>query len=171
MKLKKEFIQDKNIKYACLFTIILIMVFLGDIIAINFIKWKENPHDIEFQTGDKKDYNRYQIPNITELNAEQIEQKITTKESFYLLLVRESCYTCNEYVPLLSEVFKDNNITNIYYLNRGKYTENNETFKYLNKKYKNMKYTPYLMYFKNGNLIKELIGKKNNEELEKWLKI
>lgn len=171
MKTKINVMKDKDVKYAFLFSIILIIVFLGDVIAINFIKQKANPHDIEFHTGDTVDYNRYQIPYFNEISIEELETKLTNNETFYLLLVRESCYTCVDYIQLLNETFESNNITNIYYLNRGKYTEENETFKHLNKKYKNMKYTPYIMYFKEGLLNKELIGSKKRNEIEEWLKL
>ena len=161
--------QDEKLKYAVVFVVILVFAFCGDWIALHFIKPMVNPHDIEFHTGNVVDYDRYQIDGFNEIHVDELDMLINNHETFYLLLSRESCYTCDIYIPTVREVFQKKGITNVYFLNRGKYNRDNELFNEIIHKYPNMQYTPYLMYFKDGIMMKELIGKKESNELIDWI--
>ena len=98
--------------------------------------------------------------------------KIQNQESFTLLSSRDSCHTCVQYVPLLKEVF-DKYEVDAYYMNRSLYDRDNEEYVALlnqdERLKKNLQYTPYIMVFKNGKLVDELVGSKNKEEVEEFV--
>ena len=58
-------------------------------------------------------------------------------------------------------------------MNRSLYDRDNEEYVSLlnqdERLKKNLQYTPYIMVFKNGKLVDELVGSKNKEEVEEFV--
>ena len=74
---------------------------------------------------------------------------------------------------MLEQEFLKYDIT-AYYINRSLYDMNQEEFVRFTEVHenlqKNLQYTPYVMYFKEGMLQDELIGSKEQIEIESFLK-
>ena len=104
-----------------------------------------------------------------ELNISDILNRLNNQETFVLLSTRDNCYTCKSYIPLLEEEFAKYDIT-AYYMNRSLYDLNNDEFVAFTKMNenieKNLQYTTYIMYFKEGMLQDELIGSKEKIEID-----
>ncbi len=170
-KIKLSEKEQKNL-YCIVFVAFLLLLLFGDQIALHFIKQSPNPNNRVFGSDEITSDSVFKESSIKTISLEETLIKIKSKENFYLLSTRDTCYPCFEYMPNIKETIVNNNL-NIYLLNRGEVNSENPSyseFKELDIRIANhFQYTPYLLYFENGELKKELIGLKNNEELKEFI--
>lgn len=161
--------KKKQNLYAICVVITLILLMCGDQIVIRFIEQVPNDNNRVFGSDIPIDY---KIDFLDELTIEEVLQKIENKESFTLISSRNSCHTCNLYIPILKEMFAKYEI-NAYYINRSLYDRDNENFArfmtFDERLNKNLQYTPYIMVFKDGLLSDELVGSKKRNEVEDFI--
>lgn len=152
--------KKKQVVYCIIVTVMIVVLAFGDQIMLHFIAKDANPNNTTF--GNKDD-EPYTVGFLDELTITQIITKINNKDTFILLSSRENCYTCRKYIPIVHQVFQDYNISG-YFLNRTNYDSDNADYIELTKiderLAKNLQYTPYIMYFKDGKLQDELVGSK-----------
>ena len=162
--------KQREFLYCTFFVIVLLFLAFGDRIALHFITKQPNPNNA-ISRGDSKASG---VPlHLEELTMTEILDKISQKESFLLISTRENCYTCKSYIPMLEQEFLKYDM-NAYYMNRSLYDMNQEEFVAFTKVHENLQkhlqYTPYVMYFKDGELQDELIGSKEKTEIESFIK-
>lgn len=162
--------KQREFLYCTFFVVVLLFLAFGDRIALHFIAKQPNPNNA-ISRGDSPVSG---VPfSLEELDMTAILEKINNKETFLLVSTREKCYTCKSYIPMLEQEFLKYNIT-AYYINRSLYDMNQEEFVRFTEVHenlqKNLQYTPYVMYFKEGMLQDELIGSKEQIEIESFLK-
>ncbi len=162
--------RQKEIAYCILFIGVLLLLAFGDQIALHFIRQAPNENNSVFGENPKE---KYQIDFLEELTINQVREKIERKDSFLLLSSRNFCETCERYLPNLKEMMELYDLK-IYYIDREIIDEKSKDYEYLKQMderlQKHLGYTPYLMYFKNGLLDQELVGKKEKNELEEFIK-
>ena len=180
MKLDKEKIKElttlddkkRQVIYCICVVVALVVLSFGDRIVLHFIQQVPNNNNRIFGESGEITAGDYKIDFLEELTVTDILQKIQNQESFTLLSSRDSCHTCVQYIPLLKEVF-DKYEVDAYYMNRSLYDRDNEEYVTLlnqdERLKKNLQYTPYIMVFKNGKLVDELVGSKNKEEVEEFV--
>lgn len=180
MKLDKEKIKElttlddkkRQVIYCICVVVALVVLAFGDRIVLHFIQQVPNNNNRIFGESGEITAGDYKIDFLEELTVTDILQKIQNQESFTLLSSRDSCHTCVQYIPLLKEVF-DKCEVDAYYMNRSLYDRDNEEYVTLlnqdERLKKNLQYTPYIMVFKNGKLVDELVGSKNKEEVEEFV--
>ena len=180
MKLDKEKIKElttlddkkRQVIYCICVVVALVVLAFGDRIVLHFIQQVPNNNNRIFGESGEITAGDYKIDFLEELTVTDILQKIQNQESFTLLSSRDSCHTCVQYIPLLKEVF-DKYEVDAYYMNRSLYDRDNEEYVTLlnqdERLKKNLQYTPYIMVFKNGKLVDELVGSKNKEEVEEFV--
>lgn len=161
--------MNKNeVLYSVLFTIVLMLILFGDQIMLRFITNNPNPNEQLIISETKTE-----LTFASELTINEVLDMINNKESFILLSTRDECFICNDYFNLLKNVFLKHNISS-YYINRSVLDESNDLYikfsNYDQRLKENLMYTPYLMYFKNGVLQDELVGKKTQQEIENFIK-
>ena len=162
--------KQREFLYCTFFVVVLLFLTFGDRIALHFITKQPNPNNA-ISRGDSPVSG---VPfSLEELDMTEILEKINNKETFLLVSTREKCYTCKSYIPMLEQEFLKYDIT-AYYINRSLYDMNQEEFVRFTEVHenlqKNLQYTPYVMYFKEGMLQDELIGSKEQIEIESFLK-
>ena len=162
--------RQRDVIYCAFFLIVLLFLAFGDQIMLHFITKQPNPNP-SISRGDEK---ASSIPVfMEELDISEILYKLNQQETFLLLSTRDNCYTCKNYIPLLEEEFAKYDIT-AYYMNRSLYDLNNDQFAMFTKMNenleKNLQYTPYIMYFKEGELQDELIGSKESIEIYEFIR-
>lgn len=162
--------KQQEILYCTFFVIVLLFLAFGDRIALHFITKQPNPNNA-ISRGDSSASNV--LYSFEESDITNILEKLSNKETFLLVSTRENCYTCKSYIPLLEQEFLKYDVT-AYYMNRSLYDMNQEEFVRFTKVHenlqKNLQYTPYIMYFKDGMLKDELVGSKEQAEVESFLK-
>lgn len=180
MKLDKEKIKEfttlddkkRQVIYCICVVVGLVVLAFGDRIVLHFIEQVPNNNNRVFGESSEITAGDYKIDFLEELSVRDILNKIQSQESFTLLSSRDSCHTCVQYIPLLKEVF-DKYEVDAYYMNRSLYDRDNEEYVALlnqdERLKKNLQYTPYIMVFKNGKLVDELVGSKNKEEVEEFV--
>ncbi len=164
--------KRKQTIYCICVVLALVLLFLGDRIVLRFIDQIPNNNNRVFGENGEISASDYNIDFLEELNITEILDKINRQESFTLLSSRDSCHTCEKYIPMLKELFTKYEI-DAYYMNRSLYDrDNNEYVQFMNvdeKLKEHLQYTPYLMVFKNGKLVDELVGSKPKEEVENFI--
>ena len=180
MKLDKEKLKEfttmddrkRQVIYCICVVVALVVLAFGDRIVLHFIEQVPNNNNRVFGESDEFTAGDYKIDFLEELTVKDILQKIQNQESFTLLSSRDSCHTCVQYIPLLKNVF-DKYEVDVYYMNRSLYDRDNEEYVFVlnqdERLKKNLQYTPYIMVFKNGLLVDELVGSKNKEEVEDFV--
>lgn len=163
--------KQKEIAYCILIVVVLIFLAFGDRIALRFISKNPNPNNTVFGSGEKnKDY---KIEFLEELTVWQVLEKINNKETFLLLSSRDSCETCKNLLPDLESVLKERE-KNGYYINKDlseKELTEYQILESLDERLKShLQYTPYLMYFEEGLLKEEIVGKVEKHTLEDFVK-
>ena len=162
--------RKKQLIHCTLFVMVLLFLAFGDQIALRYIKSKPNPNNTVFGNAEKKEFT---IDFLTPISMEEILEKVEKKENFLLLSSQDNCKICDEYYQNLNDFLKEENKTG-YFLNIENINwkeENTKKFQELNPNIKDhIKYTPYIMYFENGNLKSELVGKKEKQEIENFIK-
>jgi len=173
--LKEKFNIDEDKKqniYCVLLVLVLILLAFGDQIALHFLEKNPNPNNSVFGESDSKNEADYQIDFLENLDIKTVLDKIDKKESFVLLSSRDSCQTCDFYLPILKEVYENYQIKG-YYLNRGLYETDSLEYLTLQSKSDLLKehlvYTPYLMFFSKGELKDELVGRKEKKDVEDFI--
>lgn len=163
--------KKEKIYCVCIVLVLLLLLF-GDRIAMHFISHQPNPNNTAWG-GEVISAEDYKIDFLSELKIPEILEKIKSRETFLLLSSRDSCHTCKTYIPLLKKKFDKYEIE-AFYLNRSLYDRDNSyyvDFMNLDERLeKNLQYTPYLMYFKDGVLIDELVGSKKDNIVEEFIK-
>lgn len=164
--------KRKQTIYCICVVLALILLFSGDRIVLRFIDQIPNNNNRIFGENGESNPADYTIDFLEELSITEILEKINRQESFTLLSSRDSCHTCERYIPILKELFTKYEI-DAYYMNRSLYDrDNNEyvLFMSIDERLENhLQYTPYLMVFKDGKLIDELVGSKEKEEVENFI--
>jgi len=168
-KLKEKINIDekkKEILYCICIVFVLILLAFGDQIAMHFISHRPNPNNKVFGEEGEVSASDYNVDFLEEISIPEILEKINQQESFLLLSSRDECYTCKKYLPLLKMQFTNFDVQ-AFFMNRSKYDRDNtyyvEFMKLDTQLEKNLQYTPYLMYFKDGALQDQLVGSKNEE--------
>lgn len=163
--------KQKEILY-CLFLIIIITIIaFGDQIILKFISHHPNPSDRVF--GEQETINKeYDIPFLEELTVEEIVDKIEKKDTFILFSSRKSCMTCVSMIQDIEELLGKYD-SFIYFVNQEIITKDSDSYQKWIKDdkelKKNLSYTPFLMYYRNGVLENSVVGKTTKEELEQFI--
>ena len=164
--------KEQKVLYCTIFVIFLLLLMFGDKIALHFIKQSPNPNNRVFGSDEIITDSVFKESNIETISLETTLEKIRNNEKFYLLSTRDICYPCLQYMPNISDILVKNNL-NIYILNRGEVDKDSSyyrEFEELDKRIsEHFQYTPYLLYFENGELKKELVGLKNDDELKEFI--
>lgn len=164
--------KEQKVLYCTIFVIFLLLLAFGDKIALHFIKQSPNPNNRVFGSDEILTDSVFKESNIETISLEIALKKIKNNEKFYLLSTRDICYPCLQYMPSISEAIVKNNL-NIYILNRGEIDKDSSyywKFVGLDKRIsEHFQYTPYLLYFERGELKKELVGLKNDDELKEFI--
>ena len=161
--------KGRDALYCVLFLLVLLFLAFGDQIAMRFLKKQPNPNTSISRSEHSTCLDYFPF---VEVSLKEVLEKIEAQESFLLLSTRENCYTCKKYVPLLKTELTKYNIS-IYYINRSFYDSTNEDYLEFvaihEDLQQNMQYTPYVMYFENGNLQDELVGSQEANEIYEFL--
>ncbi len=121
--------------------------------------------DIDTEKKTDSDLVNENYKNIEDISLGQFEKKILSREDMIVIVTSSTCFYCAEYEPIVDEVFKSLNKT-IYRINITALTdEENARFR----TYYAYTTAPTIFTIKNGIVRKDLVGKKETEELEKWL--
>ena len=113
----------------------------------------------------KKDNNSYLI----ELNKNELKEKIDNKDSFILVVSREGCSHCAEYIPILKNVLEEDKVT-AYIVDIAKFSKEDNT--YLNS-IANVSGTPTTLFIEKGEettTMNRIVGSTNKRNIEKRLK-
>ncbi len=173
MKRPKEILnlseKQKEIAYCILFLGVLLLLAFGDQIALHFIEKDPNKNNSVFGENDELNY---KIDFLEELSIDQILDKLEKKETFLLLSSRYRCETCDLFLPILKEV-KEMYDLPLYYINRDAIDTGSEEYQnWINKDSRlkeHLPYTPYMMYYKDGSLQEEFVGRVPKSELEDFI--
>jgi len=159
--------KQKEVLYSIFIVILLIFLLLGDQIALRFIKKNPNPNNTVFKEGTK---NAYKIDFLQELTMTDIMQKLQAKETFLLLSTRENCETCKLYLPDLQQTLDMHHI-NGYYIDHKQISSEDEKllFEYSDELKKHFSYTPYLVFFRDGIVVDEIIGRVEKARIEDFI--
>ena len=180
MKIDKEKIKEmttlnekkKEVIYCICIVLTLIVLALGDQIVLHFINQAPNNNNRVFGESGESLPADYKIDFLSELTVDEILKKLENKESFTLLSSRDTCHTCEEYIPILKELFTKYEV-DAYYMNRSIYDRDNAEYvkllEYDERLEENLQYTPYLMVFKEGVLVDELVGSQKKETVEEFV--
>lgn len=169
---KMEFTEkQKEILYCIFIVAVIVIIAFGDQIVLKFIEHHPNPNDRVFGETEKN-HQEYTISFLQELTVEDVIKKIEQKETFFLLSSRDSCVTCAMMLNDLENVLKDNNQTG-YFINHEKIKKESISYQKWIKDdemlAKNLSYTPYFMYYKDGVLERSLVGKPTKEKLQAFI--
>lgn len=85
--------------------------------------------------------------HLIEITLDELEEKISNKESFILVITATYCSHCAEYKPILSEVLTEYDIV-AYYIEQDKLDKETELPKL--KEIANISGTPATIFIKNG---------------------
>lgn len=106
--------------------------------------------------------------HLIELNATTLKEKMDNKDTFIFVITSSTCGHCAEYLPVLKEVLKENNIY-------GYYVENDKLDKdgtaYLNS-IASINGTPTTIFIKNGSeysTLNRLVGSASKSRIESRL--
>lgn len=109
---------------------------------------------------NQKSSNKYLI----ELSKIELKEKIDNKEDFILVISRESCSHCAEYLPVLENVLTDYKVKG-YYIDTDSYSEDDK--KYVNELAK-ISGTPTTIFIENGEektVINRIVGTATRNEI------
>lgn len=171
--MKKEIPKEekRNEFWYCILIVAgLILLLLGDQIALRFIQKNPNSNNSIFGSSEK--IGKYQIDFLEELSLNQVIEKINHKEKFLVLSSRQSCETCKIYLPDLKETLEMYNIK-AYYINKDNVTLESTEYKEFLMLHEDIKlhfsYTPFLMYFKDGNFTESIVGRVAKNKIEDFI--
>ena len=173
MKKPKEILnlseKQKEVAYCILFLGVLLLLAFGDQIALHFIEEDPNKNNSVF--GENGDLN-YRIDFLEELSLDQVLEKIESGENFLLLSSRYRCETCDLFLPIIKEV-KEMYDLPLYYINRDTIDTGSGSYQnWINmdsRLKEHLPYTPYIMYYKEGSLKEEIVGRVPKSELEDFI--
>ena len=104
------------------------------------------------------------------LSYQEYQQKIDNKEQFVVILSRESCSHCANFIPVAEEYAKNKNLP-MYYIDTDSFTsEDWQTFETSNtflKKNKNNWGTPTTIVLAGNEAVDYIEGETTEEELQK----
>lgn len=103
--------------------------------------------------------------HIKEINLSSLEQYVLERKNFNLVVFSSTCFACAKYEPVLEQVL-ENREEVIYRIDVTK-LEKEEIVQL--RKYYAYETTPTILKINNGQIISELVGRKDEEELTKWL--
>ena len=129
---------------------IIVIVFVGLIVGLVLMK---------------KDTNSYLI----ELNKKELQEKIDNKDNFILVISREGCSHCAEYIPILKNVLEKDKVT-AYIVDIAKFSKEDKT--YLNS-IANVSGTPTTLFIEKGEettTMNRIVGSTTKRNIEKRLK-
>lgn len=93
---------------------------------------------------------QHSILNFTELTAEEVNEKISNDESFFLYVGRVTCQWCRRMVPKLSKIVKTYNIR-MYYLDSEE-SDTNSVLSKFREQY-GVESVPQILYFSGNSSI------------------
>ena len=136
------------------FIIIGIIVIIALVIGILFLAKKEKSNAQSY---------------LVELTKDKLEEKINNKDSFILVITREGCSHCAEYMPVLTNVLRDNQVTG-YYVDLATLSDGDK--KYLNS-IANVSGTPTTIFIEDGEektVVNRIVGTATRSTIEEKLK-
>ncbi len=140
----------KNKKFLIIGIVIVILVAIG--IGVYFLLKNNNT-------------NNY----LVELNKNALQEKIDNKDSFILVVSREGCPHCAEYLPVLRKVLENNKVT-AYLVDIAKFSKEDRT--YLNS-IANVSGTPTTLFIEKGeekSVVNRIVGSTDRRSIESRLK-
>ena len=162
--------KTKEFIYCVLIVLCLILLLLGDQIALRFIKKNPNPNNSVF--GNKEKELDYNLDFLEATSLHELNQKIERGEKVVLLFTRSSCETCKIYLPDLKEVFQNYGIHG-YFMNPDDMDRNSKEYEAFLSFHENISnrisYTPYLLFFENGELRGDIVGRMKKNEIEDFI--
>jgi len=171
-KIEKITLDEKQKETAYCILIVMVLLFLacGDQIALHFFSKKPNPNNTVFKSGEKN-YD-YKIDFLEKLTAIELLEKINNKENIFVLSSRDSCETCKRFLPDLQSVLEEHQIKG-YFLNLDLRDQEMMEYQILEsleeRLSSHIQYTPYIMYFEEGKLKEDIVGKVAKNTLEEFI--
>ncbi len=99
-------------------------------------------------TCHQSDY-KDQVSSFSQVNIQLVEDKIDKNKDFILYIGRETCPECINFVPLLSEIAREENVKVLYLDSTN--TDKSKDIKEFRDKY-SITYVPSLLIYKDGKV-------------------
>ena len=107
--------------------------------------------------------------NFIELNKKTLQEKINNKDDFILVITREGCSHCAEYIPVFTRVLKDYDLK-AYYIDIAKLSSDDKS--YLDDLF-TISGTPTTLFINKGEektVINRIVGSTSRKKIEDRLK-
>ncbi len=107
--------------------------------------------------------------NLISLDKEALQEKIDNKDSFILVVSREGCPHCEEFLPVFKDILKEYDVT-AYVVDIAKYSKDDRT--YLNS-VANISGTPTTVFIEKGeekSTVTRIVGSSNRKAIISRLK-
>lgn len=166
----KESMNSKEQTIYCIIVVfVLILLAFGDQIVLSKLPKNPNPNDRVFKdlVHEKTKYSF-----IEEISVSEVFEKLKHQESFYLLFLREDCYTCDKVLEKMNS-FSSSIQYPVYFLYREQYSTQEEEFQtllqYDLRILENESLTPFFVQFEQGIVMDTLVGMGKKNRLEEFL--
>lgn len=150
---------------------VMILLMSGDMIITKFIKVKPNqlPKDEIVEPGPSDDTSVNETPKdefdvsfYQQVSLDVLVEKIEKGETVVYFSGRFTCPPCHSFLPILTEVLKENNMTTAYYIDRSTIKANMPAYEKLVQMdsfiSENFGGTPLLLLFHDGKYQNGLSG-------------
>lgn len=107
--------------------------------------------------------------NLKDISYKELNEKIANNEEFFFVVTQDGCSHCEEFVPILEEVLKENNVIGYNFNLTRLSEEEHDKFK---EEY-NVEGTPTTIFIKDGkevSIMQRIVGSLSKEKLEQKLK-
>lgn len=112
---------------------------------------------------------KFSEKNLIQINRKELQEKIEDKDSFILVVSREGCSHCKEFLPIFEEILKDHDIK--------AYSVDLATLSKKDRSYlatiANVSGTPTTLFIENGeekSVMNRIVGSSNRKNIESTLK-
>lgn len=116
-----------------------------------------------FITGNNKDSS-----HLKTINSQQFEEHIKSEDHIWVYIGRPTCPMCEEFLPVLTHVLKEQD-QQMYYYNTDEAKEENgqKMMNILNRL--EVDAVPTMIYFEQGKMKKKIVGYQDEDSLAKLL--
>ena len=112
---------------------------------------------------------KFSEKNLIQINRKELQEKIEAKDSFILVVSREGCSHCKEFLPIFEEILKDHDIK--------AYSVDLATLSKKDRSYlatiANVSGTPTTLFIEKGeekSVMNRIVGSSNRKNIESTLK-
>lgn len=112
---------------------------------------------------------KFSEKNLIQLNRKELQEKIEAKDSFILVVSREGCSHCKEYLPIFEEILKDHDIK-AYMVDLATLSTKDRSYLAT---IANVSGTPTTLFIEKGeekSVMNRIVGSSNRKNIENILK-